>query len=181
MTTEQRKLFDVITSGARGQRERFEPLVDVDGRLAMPFAAMLLSPRVGLAVQALGSAIRFESEVPDRLREVVTLAVAVETGCEHEWRSHAFLGARAGLTPEQLTAIREQMDPPGLELEESIALAFARTVLATNTVPYETVQQACETLGAPRVFELLTIVGYYRLLAGYFSLGSEGQTPDTAG
>ena len=55
---EQREVYRAIACGPRAQGPQEFALTDEEGRLLGPFNAMLLSPPVGLGVQALGAAVR---------------------------------------------------------------------------------------------------------------------------
>ena len=55
---EQRAVYDTIAGGRRAQGTQLFQLVDDDGALEGPFNAFLLQPRLGAALQAVGSAVR---------------------------------------------------------------------------------------------------------------------------
>src|SRR5215471_1586181 len=96
LTDEQRRLYQEVLDGPRGQGRQFFPLVDADGVLTGPFNAMLASPRVGTAVQRLGAALRYQTDLPDRIRELVILVVAAQLGSEFEWHAHESLARHHG-------------------------------------------------------------------------------------
>ena len=55
LNEEQREVYRAVTCGPRAAGPQAFALTDGEGRLRGPFNAMLLSPPVGLAVQALGA------------------------------------------------------------------------------------------------------------------------------
>ena len=73
---EQRAVYDTIAGGRRAQGPQLFQLVDDDGALEGPFNAFLLQPRLGAALQAVGSAVRYETSLTDRAREIAILVVA---------------------------------------------------------------------------------------------------------
>ncbi len=77
MTAEQLDLYREILSGPRGQGPRAVALSSGAGGLAGPFNAMLYAPPVGHALQELGAAIRFRSELPPRIREMRWIMTAL--------------------------------------------------------------------------------------------------------
>jgi 4-carboxymuconolactone decarboxylase len=78
---DQIAVFEAIASGPRSRGKQAQSLIDPDGALVGPFNAMLLSGPVGMAVQGLGSALRFGTALSDRERELAILLVAAD------WRS----------------------------------------------------------------------------------------------
>src|SRR5215470_5307355 len=99
---EQRSLYDAIATGPRARGARAFPLTDRDGGLEGPFNAFLLQPRLGHALQALGSSVRFETSLTDRAREVAILVVAAARDSAFEWHAHAAIGRLIGLTDDEL-------------------------------------------------------------------------------
>ena len=70
---EQKTIYDAIVSGPRSKGSQHFPLTDEWGVLQGPFNAFLLSPRIGLRVQELGAALRYQTELA---QNVATLKAA---------------------------------------------------------------------------------------------------------
>src|SRR5580698_7913173 len=85
---QQRALYDAIATGPRASGPRHFALTDADGGLEGPFNAMLLSPPVGSALQALGAAVRYGSGFDNRDREIAILVVAHAWNCAFEVYAH---------------------------------------------------------------------------------------------
>lgn len=160
----RREVYDAITTGRRSAGRQVFPLVDELGRLEGPFNAFLLQPRIGLALQDLGSAIRYETSLSGRIREIAILLVAAHEDSPFEWFAHAAAGRLAGLTEEELEAIRAGGFRGRDEVEHAAAELVGRLLTAgdLSNVEYST---AVEGLGEAALFEILSLVGYYRLLA----------------
>ncbi|MEV6625768.1 carboxymuconolactone decarboxylase family protein, partial [Amycolatopsis sp. NPDC051114] len=71
---DQRALREAITGGPRAGGPF--PLTDAAGALTGPFNALLFAPPAGQALQRLGAAVRYETAIGDRARELAILAVA---------------------------------------------------------------------------------------------------------
>jgi len=67
----------------------------------------LLQPTLGGALQALGSAVRYDTALSDRAREVAILVVSVHWDSDFEWYAHEAVGRHAGLTADELRALRD--------------------------------------------------------------------------
>lgn len=147
--------------------------MDEAGRLTGPFNAMLVNPAVGDALQQLGAAIRYRTALPARVREVAILVVAAYRRSDFEWHAHAPLAREAGLNDEDLAAIRRCQDPGGPATPEPPVLA-SDDYLVRRVVQALLVQRDLDDtlfalvtgkFGVACVVELITLVGYYDLLA----------------
>ena len=104
---DQRVLYDAIAGGRRAQGPQMFRLADSEGRLEGPFNAFLLQPRLGSALQALGSAVRYDTGLDDRCREIAILIVAAHWESEFEWYAHEAVGRSVGLGDAELAAVRD--------------------------------------------------------------------------
>jgi alkylhydroperoxidase family enzyme len=162
---EQRSLYDAIATGPRARGPRAFPLTDGDGGLEGPFNAFLLQPRLGHALQALGSSVRFETSLSDRAREVAILVVAHAHDSAFEWYAHAAIGRNVGLTENELDALRSGRFEVLSNEYERVVAETADTLVAQGDLDDERYVKATTVLGTPALFEVLTLVGYYSLLA----------------
>lgn len=163
MEPDQKNLYEAITRGARAQGPQHFALTDNQGRLNGPFGDFLLSPSVGMALQGLGAALRYETELPARARELAILLVAARHHSTFERESHEAVAGALGFSWAELDAIRREDLTPF----DGVELLVGRTVLALldgdlgDCAWYE----AEDELGQRMVFELVTLVGYYSTLA----------------
>ncbi|WP_371775731.1 carboxymuconolactone decarboxylase family protein [Streptomyces sp. NBC_01438] len=166
LSAPQRTTYRAITGGPRSAGPQGFRLTDRAGALHGPFNAMLLSPRVGFALQELGSAVRYETSLPGRVREAAVLAVATFHMCAFERYVHEAAGAQAGLTANEITALR-QAAPHGIfrDSREDLALRVVVALLHERDLDDGLYAEATEELGEAALFELSTLVGYYSLLA----------------
>ncbi len=153
--------------GPRGARPGIRLLAD-DGSLRGPFDAMLRNPAVGLPLQAVGAALRFDTALRGDLREFVILLVAVQWRCEFEWFEHEPI-ARAVGVPEHVLASLSSAAAGG-ELrepdEEYAALAaFVGELFPQGRVADVTYERLHELIGEAQVFEVVALAGYYSTLA----------------
>ncbi|MGD6741807.1 carboxymuconolactone decarboxylase family protein [Streptomyces sp. BH106] len=165
LSEDQQAVYQSIAGGRRASGRQAFPLVDDRGRLRGPFNAMLLSPPVGHAVQGVGSAVRYDSVLSDRVREMAILAVAEHWGSTFEREAHEAVGRTCGLTEGDLAALAAGTLPALTDPLEATALRTTRTLLASGTLSDAEYQQAMDTLGERALFELTTLVGYYGMLA----------------
>jgi 4-carboxymuconolactone decarboxylase len=166
MTPEQVDLYREILGGPRGQGPRAVLLASGAGGLAGPFNAMLYAPPVGHALQELGAAIRFRTQLAPRIREMAILVVAQAWDSAYERDSHELLGRDAGLTDQEIEALRDGEDPGFADKQEEVAHSVVRALTGPGAdLDDEQYDTAVTVLGERAVFELSTLVGYYATLA----------------
>ena len=161
---EQRELYDTLV-GARTGSTLPGRIVDEDGNFQGPFNAMLHYPAIGLPLQDLGAMLRFRGLLSPRARELVILTTAAAWESEFEWSAHVRIGKHIGLTDDEIAAVRVSgplaLDDP----EEQAAVDAARAITTRGDLDDDEYVRAQDALGDRMLIEVLTLVGYYALLA----------------
>lgn len=165
LTPEQRQVYDRIAGGPRARGRQLFALTDAEGRLHGPFNAMLSSPMLGDALQALGSAVRYGTSLSDRIREMAILADAAAWESDFERYAHEAVGRAAGLSDDELAAMRDLGSLQPTDPREAAALDVVRALLRRCDLDDHEWSSAREVLGEDELFELTTLVGYYSTLA----------------
>ncbi len=161
---EQRSLYDAIAGGRRAEGPQLFRLTDSEGRLEGPFNAFLLQPRLGSALQALGSSVRYDTGLNDRCREIAILVVAAHWRSDFEWYAHQAVGRSAGLGDAELTAIRDGRHD-ALTGREAVVARTVAALVARGDLDDAEYRHVVDHVGAEGLFELLTLIGYYATLA----------------
>jgi 4-carboxymuconolactone decarboxylase len=165
MTDDQRSLYEQFATGRRAAPDSPFSLVGADGRLQGPPAVWLLSPRFGLALQHVGGAVRFGSQLPARACEIAILLVAHHSGSAFELYAHTLAGAAAGLSPDDLDALANGALPATASVVEAAVFRTTLAVLDRGTLTDEEFAATRDVLGEAALFELVTIVGWYNMVA----------------
>lgn len=126
-----------------------------------PFIPLLRSPQLLARLQKVGEYLRFESALPRRLNELVTLVVARAFTQQFEWFTHVPLALQAGTSPRTLDDLREGRRPDGMSREEEIGYDFATELLQHRGVSEGTYRAAAEALGERGIVDLVALVGYF--------------------
>jgi len=136
-----------------------------DGTLSGPFNALLFAPEVGDAVQQLGAALRFRSSLPGHLRELTILMIAQRWRANYEWYAHAPIAAREELGEAVIEAVKAGQTPDAAPDVQTVH-RFVSELVETRRVSDETYTQTRALIGEQGLVELISLVGYYSLLAG---------------
>ncbi|MFI6028059.1 carboxymuconolactone decarboxylase family protein [Amycolatopsis magusensis] len=160
---DQRALYDAITTGPRAGGPF--PLTGTGGALTGPFNAMLFAPPAGQALQRLGAAMRYETVLGARIRELAILAVAAHHECDFERYAHTPAARAAGATDAHLAAVAALSVPDDLDGIESAALRLVLALLADGDLDDVTYAELVPIIGNRVAVELTTLVGYYTTLA----------------
>lgn len=161
----QRDLYSRILGGPRGEQQSEVRLADEEGRLLGPFGIMLLAPSVGDAVQALGAAIRFQTSMSDRCRELAILTTAASLSSEFEWDAHVHAARSLGISEPQLEDLSQGRLPVGLAPVEEFTVGLVQTLASASELSDRDFNEANENLGHLGLSELVWLVGYYGALA----------------
>ena len=162
---QQRALYELISAGPRAAGPQSFRLVGDDGALEGPFNAMLLCPILGTALQELGAALRYRISLSDRAREMAILAVATYEDSAFEWHAHQAVGRLAGLTENDFAAIRAGLAPTDADDVERAVVDVTFHILRDGDLDDLAFESAVADLRPEGLQELMTLVGYYRMLA----------------
>jgi alkylhydroperoxidase family enzyme len=165
LTADQRQVHDAITTGRRASGPKLFDLTGPEGELIGPFAAMVAHPAVGGPLQRLGEALRYESTLSPRMRELVILTVAAHVGSDFEWYAHAAVARHLDLPEQVLQALRTGAEVPGLDDADRCALELVSTLLRHDRVDHDLFARTRSALGTQGVVDVVALVGYYSLLA----------------
>lgn len=138
-----------------------------DGRPLAIFRTMARHPRMMKRFNVLGGFFLGRGELPARDRELVILYTAWRSGCEYEWAQHVLIGRKAGLTEDEIGRVVR----PGAEWPEREALLFRATdeILERADLSDATWAGLAAHFDEKQLVELVTLVGFYRMTAGFLN------------
>ncbi len=152
LTGAQQEVFERIASGVRK---------GVRG----PHTVLLNNPELASRVESLGRYVRYDCSVPQRLRELAILAVAVHWQARYEWYAHSAIALEMGISPEVQAAIAEGHDPAFESPHDRVVFNYVAELLRAGRVSDELFKSADSALGTSGVLDLTALVGYYTFLA----------------
>lgn len=148
----QQEVYDKIVAGKRG-------------RLAGPLHVALHVPELAERWSAFGEYVRFEGELPQRVRELAIISVARFWNSQVEWAIHSRIAASEGLEPEIIEAIRCGDVPEFDDELQALVYEFMRQLLEFGQVSDGAYRALHERIGTAALVELTGVAGYYSLVA----------------
>jgi 4-carboxymuconolactone decarboxylase len=135
------------------------------GGVVGPFIAALRSPECMRRLQHFGAYLRYDSNIPPRLRETTILLTARRWRQDYEWWTHVDLARKAGVPDSTIDAIRTGNPPASPSPEEAMLFELCTALFDDGRVPDALYARALAVLGEPGVIDLICVVGYYSTLA----------------
>lgn len=152
LSEEQRRVYEAIASGPRGQ---------VRG----PLAIWLHRPGLAQAAQALGAYCRYGSSLDPRLSELAILTMATLWKSEFEWWAHKPIALKAGLSSDIVEALQQGKQPRFAEDETRMVYSVVKELTEQRQLSDKTYNEAREVLGEERLVDLVGVCGYYTLIS----------------
>ena len=146
-----------------------------------PFPVWLKTPDLIDRINRLAVYFKEERALPARLRELAILVNARHWTSQYQWHVHLRHARRLGIDEAVLAAIAEQREPDFARADERAVYDFAREMYQAGDIGDATYRAALDVLGEQGVIELVSLLGFYSLIAVSikgFDVGlPEGQAP----
>jgi 4-carboxymuconolactone decarboxylase len=141
-------------------RKRLEELWGTPPNL---YKALANHPKLVAAWTEFARAIRYESETPRALRELLILRGAQIMGSEYEWAQHLKMARKAGVPDRQINALASWPSSAEFSQTEKAALAIAEDV-TQGAVSERTYQEAMRHFDHKTYVELALTAGFYAMV-----------------
>jgi 4-carboxymuconolactone decarboxylase len=145
-------------------REVFDYLVKTRGRVSPGFATLLNSPDLAGRIAHTGSYVRFESTLPDRLRELAALAASTEIGNSYERGIHTRDCQNLNVDAALIEAVVNGQPVDAFPAADTLPVRCARELLRDHRLSLATFEEARQQLGDQGVTDLVANIGYYTML-----------------
>lgn len=131
------------------------------GYLPGPYQFWLSSAQFADHIEPVEKFLRHDAALDTQQVEVITLVVAHHWDSQYVWSSHAPAALRAGVTADNVDAIRLGQAPEFEREQDNLCYRLAQQLLQARSVPDDLWSQALSGLGEPQVNELLGLLGLY--------------------
>src|ERR1700681_3362595 len=152
MTPEQKVMIDHLLAGERG---------GANG----PFNVLLRSPEVGDLGAEFGGAMRFRTDIPKDVSEMVIIMTGRFWMAQYEWTAHKATALRNGVRPEIVDAIANGKRPSGMTPDMEVAYNFIDELLTTHQVTDATFKAAKDRYGEKGIVDIAGLSAWYCLVS----------------
>ncbi len=152
MTPEQKAMIDHLLAGQRG---------GANG----PFNVLLRSPEVGDAGQEFGGAMRFRTNIPKDVSEVIIIMTGRYWTAQYEWYSHKIAALQYSVPPAIVDAIAAGKRPTGMKSDMEVAYNLIDELLTSHQVTDATFKAAKDRYGERGVFDIVGLSGWYGVVS----------------
>src|SRR5215813_1128145 len=121
LTPEQRRVYDAVVSGPRGE-------------LRGPLRAALHRPELADKMQQLGELLRYRTSLPPHLKELAILVTGRSCHAQLEWYIHAQMALKAGLPQAVIDDVLAGRRPRGLDEDGLAVFDYADELNRRKTV-----------------------------------------------
>jgi 4-carboxymuconolactone decarboxylase len=143
----------------------YDRIAATRGGLRGPYGVLLHHPALADRVAALGEQLRFRSVLAGADRELAILTAAREVESPYEWAAHEPIARREGTRAEAIAVVREGRAANGLSPREAVLIDTTRALYRTHRLGDGEYARAEAELGRPALVELVTLAGYYGMIA----------------
>ena len=154
LAPDARAFLDALNSGPRGK-------IGLIG----PFGVWAHAPKIGQAAQAFGGTVRFQTTLPERVKEIAICTVGAHYKAKFEFAAHGPMAITAGVPAAAVDAIRLGTDPHLTDPADQASYRVARELLGEHRLSDATFEGAKARFGEAALVELVTIIGYYCLIS----------------
>ena len=130
-----------------------------------PMSILKHSPEMARRAIPFWEYVRNESNVPHQMRELAMLVTARAKDCVYIWDRHVPIARQSGLRNELIDALRDKKPLPELSPAEAAVINLANDFFTSSKVSDATFQAVHQQFGTQAMVELVTLMGYYAMLA----------------
>jgi 4-carboxymuconolactone decarboxylase len=112
-------------------------------------------------------AVRSSMVLPAVFRELAICRIAALNGAQYEWRAHAPLAREAGLTDQQVAALKLNADTASLDDDHLLVLAYTDAMTRSVTVSDELSAAVHDRLGTQQLVELTGTIAAYNMVSRF--------------
>ena len=160
-------------------QQYYDEIVGSRGSVRGPYGVLLHSPNLAARVANTGTYVRFESDMPNNLKEVVIIATAREIKSQYEFTAHARLAREANVSDETIKAIAQGTAPQSLSGDEELLVRFTQQLLRDHKVNDATYSAVKDRFGVQGTVDLTGLIGHYLLVGQFLAVFDVELAPGT--
>ncbi len=134
-------------------------------RLLLLYRVLLNSPTIALGWLKLFTAIRQNSAISGKLRELVILRIAMLNGATYEFEEHVPFALREGVSQGAIDCLSQGDFPTDMSESELVGLQYADQITRVITVPDDMFSNVKKYFDQNEILELTVIAAAYNMVS----------------
>ncbi|HEX4636724.1 MAG TPA: hypothetical protein VH189_11120 [Rhizomicrobium sp.] len=142
-----------------------------------PYHIMLRSPQAAQQIINLMDYLRFQSTVPNRLKEFSIMIQGRLWRSQVEWATHYAPAIKAGVSADTLAALKINRRPTTMQPDEAAVYDFCTELYTKHAVSDETYGRLHQHLNDQQIVDLTLLQGLYVTAASVMAMADQGLPP----
>jgi len=142
-----------------------------------PYPIWLRSPQAAKPIIDLMDYVRFQSKVPNRLREFSIMIQGRLWRSQVEWASHYQPALKAGVSADTLAALKRNRRPTTMQPDEAAVYDFCTELFTKHAVSDETYAHLHQYLNDQQIVDLTVLQGLYVTAAATLAIADQPMPP----
>ena len=142
--------------------------------LGGPYHIMLRSPQAAKPIIDMMDYLRFQSRVPNRLREFSIMIQGRLWRSQVEWGSHYEPAIKAGVSAETLAELKTNRRPSSMQPDEAAVYDFCTELFTRHAVSEQTYGRLHQFLNDQQIVDLTLLQGLYVTVASVMAMANQG-------
>jgi len=139
-----------------------------------PYHIWLRSPQAAEQIINLMDYVRFQSTVPNRLREFSIMIQGRLWRSQVEWATHYQPALKAGVSAETLAQLKRNTRPASMQPDEAAVYDFCTELFTKHAVSDETFAHLHRFLNDQQIVDLTVLQGLYVTAAATMAMANQG-------
>ncbi len=142
-----------------------------------PYHIMLRSPKAAEQIINLMDYLRFQSSVPNRLKEFSIMVQGRLWRSQVEWATHYQPALKAGVSADTLAQLKTNMRPTSMQPDEAAVYDFCTELYTKHAVSDATYAKLHQVLNDQQIVDLTLLQGLYVTAASVMAMANQGLPP----
>ncbi len=135
------------------------------GRLLLLYRVLLNSPPVAFGWLKLFTALRQQTDIPGRLRELVILRIAAINQAEYEFEAHVPFARKEGICEDTIESLHRGEVPAAMSEAEQDAVRYTDSMTRDVRVPKRLYDSVARHFSQRDMLELTVLIGAYNMVS----------------
>jgi AhpD family alkylhydroperoxidase len=166
MTASHAARVPLVEPGTDPARAEIEARIMAErGRISTLYRALLNSAPIASGWERMLTAVRNETAIPDSLRELMILRVAVLNDAPYEFEAHVPHATRAGVSADKIEAVGRTPIESLFEPDERLALELTDAMTREIRVDDALMRRVQDRFDAKGVVEIVATIAAYNMVS----------------